>query len=101
MRYAVFASTEKGLVLAGRIAVACEDVQVTVYLQEKLWAKQGAAPGQKEAVQGDAAREGGAVRCDRALADASEVRYYKRLSEEMADAFVRYDALIFIMAAGI
>ena len=46
--------------LAGRIAVACEDVQVTVYLQEKLWAKQGAAPGQKEAVQGDTAREGGA-----------------------------------------
>lgn len=87
--------------LAGRIAVACEDVQVTVYLQEKLWAKQGAAPGQKEAVQGDTAREGGAVRCDRALADASEVRFYQKLSEEMADAFVRYDALIFIMAAGI
>ena len=87
--------------LAGRIAAACEGVQVTVFLQEKLWAKQGAAPGQNEAVSEDTAQEGCAVRGAGALAAASEVRSYQKLSEEMADAFVRYDALIFIMAAGI
>ena len=76
--------------LAGRIAAACEDAQVTVYLQEKLLSKHGEAQGQTEPEQ----RDGG-------LAFSSEVRYYKKLSEEMADAFVRYDALIFIMAAGI
>ena len=63
---------------------------MTVYLQEKLLPEQGAAQGQPEPEQGNGA-----------LVFSSEVRYYKRLSEEMADAFVRYDALIFIMAAGI
>ena len=63
---------------------------MTVYLQEKLLPEQGAAQGQTEPEQGNGA-----------LALSSEVRYYKRLSEEMAAAFSRYDALIFIMAAGI
>ncbi|MSU09859.1 cobalamin biosynthesis protein CbiG [Veillonellaceae bacterium WCA-693-APC-5D-A] len=90
MRYAVFASTGNGQALAERIAAACQGVRVTVYLQEKLLPEQGAAQGQPEPEQGNGA-----------LVFSSEVRYYKRLSEEMADAFVRYDALIFIMAAGI
>ena len=90
MRYAVFASTGNGCSLAGRIAAACEGAQVTVFLQEKLWAKHGDVQGQNKAEHGDGA-----------LTAASEVRYYKKLSEEMADAFARYDALIFIMAAGI
>lgn len=63
---------------------------MTVYLQEKLLPEQGAAQGQPEPEQGNGA-----------LVFSSEVRYYKRLSEEMAAAFSRYDALIFIMAAGI
>ncbi|MDY4882856.1 MAG: cobalamin biosynthesis protein [Anaerovibrio sp.] len=90
MRYAVFASTGNGQALAERIAAACQGVRVTVYLQEKLLPEQGAAQGQTEPEQGNGA-----------LALSSEVRYYKRLSEEMAAAFSRYDALIFIMAAGI
>ena len=76
MRYAVFASTEKGQALAERIAAACQGVRVTVYLQEKLLPEQGAAQGQTEPEQGNGA-----------LALSSEVRYYKRLSEEMAAAF--------------
>ncbi len=90
MRYAVFASTEKGLGLAGRLAAACEGAQVTVFLQERLWANSGDIPGQKQAAQGHGA-----------WAACSEVRPYQKLSEEMAAAFVRYDALLFIMAAGI
>lgn len=83
MRYAVFASTGNGYSLAERIAAACQESQVDVYLHEGLQSFSGAK--KPEAPPGE----------------ASAVRYYRKLADELQAAFGRYDALIFIMAAGI
>ena len=79
MRYAVFASTEQGVRLAEKIAVALAGQQVDCFLHAKVQSLSGAEKPEF----------------------AARVQYYKRLADELKTAFARYDALIFIMAAGI
>ena len=89
MRTAILALTEQGARTARRVRAALPDADV--FVSRRVAAQADAA--------GEVSTDG--VRASDGAAAAHDVRTFSRITQVTAEVFAQYDALVYIMAAGI